>query len=655
MRFHDLPELRPGQAQVLHALLSGRRTLFVAPTGHGKSLCYQALAASPWTRGLVLVFQPLKALMKEQVTRTEAVGLRAALIDSDLDPEEQRRVLVDAVEGRLDVLFISPERQGNHLWLEHIGKLEIKGVVIDEAHCISQWGHDFRPWYRRLVETIMGLGVRTPVLGLTATAPTSVVEDIVEQIGPDNEHVAVIRLPSYRPNLSLGCVTAIGLTARLGAVLSLVQRYQPSAGIVYFLTKDETMIAASLLRAQGVHAAAYHGGMEAADRSAVLRQWYSGEHRIVCATSALGMGIDRPDVRLIIHCCLPDSLLRYVQEIGRAGRDGSTAHIVAIHDPDAAPLYVALARGCLPAPKDYQAIAEALRSGERTRTEVIRETDVPQATTQYILDDLGARELCTQQGQPRRYHWCGGDASAEPPRLREAIERRQILTRQALTYAESCGCRAHALARAMDDDESLIECGACDRCLPQQWAAPEDLGDLAREHLAGYCPPIKKKLHAAGLCLSRYGLGPTGEAVKAAKYLLAPLPLDVVELACAKLSATDGPFAGIRIDAVVAVPSTTSSVVRDFAAALASRLRVPWHELVKARSTAPQKRFRSRENKRLNIAGAFKPLPLGAAIHVLVVDDVLDSGETLQAAATALRPMRVHPLVLAMSKHQDDQ
>jgi ATP-dependent DNA helicase RecQ len=651
-----LRAVRPGQPDVVLSLLHGRRILFVAPTGHGKSLCYQALAASPWSRGVVLVFQPLKALMQEQVTRAESVGLRAALINSDLEVDGQRDVLERAVAKQLDVVFLSPERQGNQLWLDYVARLEIKGVVIDEAHCISQWGHDFRPWYRRLVETIMGIGVRTPVLALTATAPDAVVGDIRGQIGPDDAPVDVVRLPSFRANLRLGCIAVDGLTARLGTSLSLARRYE-GAGIVYLLTQDETEIAATFLGRNGVPAAAYHGGMTAETRANSLAQWYGGQVRVVCATSALGMGIDRADVRFVIHAGLPDSLLRYVQEIGRAGRDGAAADIVAIDDPQAKPIYEAFARGSHPAPADHDAIANALRRGECTRGDLIQTTDVPQAPAQRILDDFVDRGLCTRDGSPSRYRWCGAEASGVPPGLQEAIENRRRLTREALAYTEVEGCRASLLARAMGDEVDPVACGHCDACLPQAWAPPDDLIDLAREHLAAYCPPIRavKWSHADGVCLSRYGLGPIGEAVKAAKYHGASLPPRVLDLAHARVAAPTGPFAGIRIDAVVAIPSMTSTVVHDFAHALASLLGVPCIELTKVRSTAPQKQFRARENKRLNIEGAFDRVKLGAAQHVLLVDDILDSGESLRAAAGAVKPVTAHPLVLARAKHQDDE
>ncbi len=653
----SLESPREAQPEVLTALLSGRRILFVAPTGHGKSLTYQALAASPWSRGIVLVFQPLKALMQEQVERAHAMGLRAALINSDLDPDAQTSALDRAARGELDILFLAPERQGNALWIERVGQLEIKGIVIDEAHCISQWGHDFRPWYCRLVDTVMGIGVRTPVLALTATAPRVVVNDVRGQISPDDEPVEVIRLPSYRANLRLAAVVVDGLTTRLAATLRIARRIADGAGIVYLLTHDETEIAAGFLTANGVPAQPYHGGLSAEVRASTLKAWHDGTARVVCATSALGMGIDRADVRFIAHAGMPDSLLRYVQEIGRAGRDGQPALVVAIHDRETIPIYEALARSSLPSVEDHLAIANHLRENAGTRTEIIRATDVPQPTTQHILDDFVGRALCQRTGTPFVYTWCGGASDGLPDRLAETIEHRRRLTREALAYATEPTCRAAALARAMGDDDTDFACDMCDRCKPRTRPPFDSEAALARDFLAQYMPIIRavKWRHEEGQSLSRYRLGPIGEAVHAAKYKGVPLPADVVQRAISTVRDPDGPFAGVAFGALVSIPSTTSTLVRDFAKALAAGLGLPWSELVKSRRTEKQKQFRSREMKEANIKDAFTPIAFPADTNVLLVDDILDSGESLRAAAKALHPARSFPLVLARAKHQDDQ
>ncbi|HFE46544.1 MAG TPA: ATP-dependent DNA helicase RecQ, partial [Nannocystis exedens] len=314
------------------------------------------------------MFQPLKALMAEQVKRARGLGLRAEFINSDLEYEAQEQVIASVIAGDVDILFLAPERQQNRLWQDRISEMVIKGVVIDEAHCISQWGHDFRPSYRRLVNVTLNLGLRTPVLALTATAPGDVVNDIREQIAPSNEHVHGVRLSSHRTNIELAAYQADGFGERLAYALDIAKRHRNAAGLVYVLTTQEATMAARFLSEQGVHALAYHGKMSLDTKAEVLGNWNTNKVTVVCATSALGMGIDRSDVRWVVHLGMPDSLIRYVQEIGRIGRDGQPSFAYAIHDPKID--YSWLLKSGFPDPRDYRSIADKLTKTPQKRSQL---------------------------------------------------------------------------------------------------------------------------------------------------------------------------------------------------------------------------------------------------------------------------------------------
>ncbi|MBS1251769.1 MAG: ATP-dependent DNA helicase RecQ [Anaerolineales bacterium] len=323
-RHFGFDDLLPGQAEAMALLLRGESTLAVMPTGGGKSLCYQLPALL--TEGTTFVVSPLIALMKDQVDGLpRGIRRQATTINSTLGGDELRRRLRNAGQGRYRLIYAAPERLRQPPFLDALRRAGVDRFVIDEAHCVSMWGHDFRPDYLFLAEA-QGQLDAPPILAMTATAPTRVRRDVMRRLG-DMELVAA---DVHRPNLRLEVIATPNNDAKLGHLIRLCQEIE-GAGIVYAHTRAKCEELAAMLRAQGISAEHYHAGIR--DRAAAQDRFMQGEVRIVVATVAFGMGIDKPDIRFIIHFNLPRSLESYYQEAGRAGRDGLPSRCILFYSP----------------------------------------------------------------------------------------------------------------------------------------------------------------------------------------------------------------------------------------------------------------------------------------------------------------------------------
>ena len=327
-RHFGFAAFRPGQHEVVLALTGRGRSLAVFPTGGGKSICYQLPALM--LDGLTLVVSPLIALMKDQIDFLRSRGIKAARLDSSLSPEESRALANEMAAGSLSLLYVAPERFNNERFLDTLRRTKIALFAVDEAHCISEWGHNFRPDYLKLAETAKKLGVPR-VLALTATATPSVVKDICTAFDILPEHAIVTGF--YRPNLEL-VITPVTAQNRDETLLERISTRTPGPSIVYVTLQKTAERVAELLRKKGHAAEAYHAGMESEIRDAVQDRWMASDRRIVVATIAFGMGIDKANVRYVYHYNLPKSLESYSQEIGRAGRDGKTSTVELLACPD---------------------------------------------------------------------------------------------------------------------------------------------------------------------------------------------------------------------------------------------------------------------------------------------------------------------------------
>ena len=416
----------------MRAALSGRDLLAVMPTGAGKSIGYQLPAML--LPGTTLVVSPLISLMKDQADELSRKGIPAAALHSLLSPAARREAEAAMREGRLRLLYVAPERFASEWFRRLLETAPLSRFAVDEAHCVSEWGHDFRPDYRRLAEAAGrcrrsdGVPGRPPVLAFTATATPEVRDDIVSLLGLRNPETFVAGFD--RPNLFLDVRRVSGEIEKRACLPDLVRGRR---SLVYAATRKSAVRAAETIAAAGIDAGAYHAGMAEPDRTRVQDRFADGSLSVVCATNAFGMGIDRPDVESVVHFEIPGSIEAYYQEIGRGGRDGRRADATLLWN------YVDV----------------------RTREFLIDQTD----------DPTPARDTAGGSAPP------ASDADAK-----RALDRRKLA--RMVAYADSTGCYRRAILGYFGDREVAAACGFCGNCSRRRTLSPEDLVRL-RKILSG--------------------------------------------------------------------------------------------------------------------------------------------------------------------------
>ncbi len=324
-RFYGYSTFRPLQLDIIATAIEGRDSVVLMPTGGGKSICYQMPALL--SQGVVIVVSPLIALMKDQVTALASNGIPAAAVNSMQTEEENHDILRQLFSGHVRILYISPERLLTEIdrWSRD---LNIALFAIDEAHCISQWGHDFRPGYTQL-RRIKEIYPHVPVMALTATADRLTRDDIATQLNLNDPRLFIGSFD--RPNISLRVMTNPGKTQRVNYICSMIERYRNDSGIVYCLSRKTAEEMDKQLRGRGYRSAVYHAGLSVSERNAAQDRFINGEVQVVCATVAFGMGIDKSNIRWVVHNNMPRNIECYYQEIGRAGRDGAKAEAVMFY------------------------------------------------------------------------------------------------------------------------------------------------------------------------------------------------------------------------------------------------------------------------------------------------------------------------------------
>jgi ATP-dependent DNA helicase RecQ len=661
---------RPHQLEAVRDLVEDRaRVLCVQRTGWGKSAVYFLATALLRERGAgpALIVSPLLALMRNQIAAAERLGIRAHTINStNRDAWEEVKSLL--AEDAVDLLLISPERLNNPqfrdtmlpLFVERVGLL-----VVDEAHCISDWGHDFRPDYRRLAEMLERLPAGVAVLCTTATANDRVVADVADQlrVGHVGE-LKTYRGPLGRESLRLEVVDLPGRADRLAWLATSLPQLDGS-GIVYTLTKRDAELVAEWLTAHGISAEAYSGEVDTERRVATEDRLLANDLKAVVATSALGMGYDKPDLGFVVHYQAPGSVISYYQQVGRAGRAVEHADVVLLRGQEDKRIQDFFIEQAFPPRELVERVLEAVGDDGATLPAVLAQVNLGRGRIEALLKVLDVEGAVERNGT-RWLRRADSDWSYDQERYAQVTALRRSEQAAMAAFGADGRCLMRALQEELDDPDPQ-DCGRCAVCAGPRFAEPPD-GELVRAatlHLRSKPLTLEVKKMAPdedgsmrklpddvraeeGRALARLGDGGWDPAVQAGRRE-GRFGDELVE-AAAELIRGWAPATAPAW--VCAVPSDRSgALVPDFAQRLAQTLNLPYaHALERARDRPPQREMANSAQQVANVRGAFAvkdPLPQGAC---LLVDDLRFSGWTLAMLAGQLRrhgTPAVYPLALA--------
>lgn len=664
---------RRGQREAITAVLEGRRrALVVQRTGWGKSIVYwiATRVRRDGGHGPAIIISPLLSLMRNQIAMARTLNLRALTINSS-NTDDWSQIEAAIASDECDVLMISPERFANEDFVQRVmPTLRSVGLfVVDEAHCISDWGHDFRPDYRRISRILGGLPLTVPVLATTATANDRVVADVAEQIGGD---VAIYRGALARQSLALQNIVLTDQSERLAWLAEHIPAL-PGTGIVYCLSVADTQRVTAWLRSHGIDAGAYYGDLPTDERTDLEARLVRNELKVLVATVALGMGFDKPDLGFVIHYQRPNSVIAYYQQVGRAGRSLDLAHAILLSGREDDEIGEYFIDSAFPPTEHFEQILGELGEVESMTIRQLearlnlRQGQIAKALKLLEIDGAVGRE-------GGRYFRTPNPWMPDQERIERVTVARRTELAEMQRYVEHDGCLMEFLTLALDDPSSE-PCGRCanDGGEPIPVTTDERLVEQATTFLKRDARPIVPRGQWApgaviglngrirspnleGMALCVYGDAGWGRLVANGKYRDGHFDRRLVEAAAELIQQRWRPHPLLAW--ITAVPSTKRpGLLGAFGSELADVLEIPFEEILAAKAGSDQKLMENSAQQLRNVVAKLEVVGQVPTGPVLLIDDIVDSRWTLTYAGWLLRnhgAAEVHPFALAAASPRGD-